>query len=208
MLVTIVRHGQSEGNLRRVIRGWGGGPLTTLGRQQAALTGQRLARWGHFHALYSSPLGRAHETACIIGSRLGLRPLLHDDLRELDVGLLDGLGREEAEASFPGLIERWRRDDPELVLPQGEAIVDFHQRARGAFQQLCAPHPQGHILVVSHVCLISAYLTQLFERRPSIRLAWEFWNCSITQLELSSDGVRLRCFNSHAHLDHLFPATG
>lgn len=205
MILTLVRHGQSEGNARRVIRGWGGGPLTTLGRKEAVLTAHRLAPWGPFEALYSSPLVRAHETATIIGNRLGLRPLLHDDLRELNVGQLDGLGREQAEEAFPGLIEQWRRDDPTLVMPHGEVITDFHRRALDAFRRVCAPHPRGHIMVVSHVCLISAYLTQLFEDRPSIRMAWEMWNCSITRLEFVGGEIRLQCFNRHAHLDHLFP---
>ncbi|MDP2662911.1 MAG: histidine phosphatase family protein [Dehalococcoidia bacterium] len=204
MLLTLVRHGQSEGNLHRVIRGWGGGSLTPLGRQEASLVGLRLASWGHFDALYSSPLVRAHETATIVGARLGLRPLLHDGLKELNVGALDGLGREQAEASFPGLIDRWRRDDPTLVLPEGEAVLDFFERAKGAFRSVCAPHPHGHILVVSHVCLLSAYLTQVLDRSPSIRLAWEMWNCSVTQLEFTGGGVRLRRFNDHSHLDHLF----
>lgn len=208
MLLTLIRHGQSEGNLHRVIRGWGGGALTPLGRQEAALTAHRLAAEGPFHALYSSPLGRALETATILGTRLGLRPLVHDDLRELNVGGLDGLGREGAEARFPGLIERWRQDDPTLVLPEGEAIGDFHQRAWRAFQRVCGAHPHGHILVVSHVCLLSAYLTQLFEDRPSIRLAWEMWNCAVTQLEFVDEQVRLYCFNDHTHTEHLYAAKG
>lgn len=208
MLLTLIRHGQSEGNLHRVIRGWGGGSLTPQGRREAALTAQRLAVRGPFYALYSSPLERALETATILGTRLGLRPLVHDDLRELNVGSLDGLGREGAEASFPGLIDRWRRDDPSLVFPQGEAIADFYQRAWRALQRVSETHPHGHVLVVSHVCLMSAYLTQLFEERPSIRLAWELWNCSLTQLEFGGGGVLLRCFNDHAHLDHLYPQKG
>lgn len=182
--------------------------MTPLGRREAALTAQRLADWGPFHALHSSPLGRAHETACIIGSRLGLRPLLHDDLRELNVGELDGLGSEEAEACCPGVIGRWRSNDPALIMPRGEAISEFHLRARRAFDRLFAVHPHGHVMVVSHVCLISAYLTQLFEARPSIRLAWEMWNCAITQLELVDGAVRLRRFNDHAHVQHLYPAKG
>lgn len=203
MLLTLVRHGQSEGNFRRVIRGWGGGALTPLGRREADLSGLRLAFMGPFDALYSSPLVRAHETAAIIGTRIGLRPLLNDDLRELNVGALDGLDREQAQASFPGLIERWRHDDPELVLPDGEAISQFHSRARQAFRSVCAPHAHGNILVVSHVCLLSAYLTQLFEPRASIRMAWEMWNCSITQLEFTNGRVLLHRFNDHSHVEHL-----
>lgn len=179
--------------------------MTPQGRQEATLTGQRLAALGPFRALYSSPLGRAHETASIVGTRLGLRPLLHNDLRELDVGLLDGLCRDEAEALFPGLVDRWRRDDITLVLPQGEAITDFHRRAWQALQRVSAPHPYGSILVVSHVCLLSAYLTQVLGERPSIRLAWEMWNCSITQLEFADGKVQLHRFNDHAHLDYLYP---
>jgi probable phosphoglycerate mutase len=148
------------------------------------------------------------ETATIIGGRIGLQPLAVSGLRELNVGVVDGLNREEAEAIFPGLIDRWRSGDPTLVFPQGEAVADFYQRARKVFADLVAEHPQGHVLVVSHVCLMSAFLTQLLEGRPSIRLAWELWNCSITQLEFSEGLVAIRCFNYHGHLDHLYASQG
>lgn len=205
MFLTLVRHGQSEGNLRRVITGWGSGPLTPLGREEAALTAQRLVGWGAFDVLYSSPLERTRETATIIGDKLGLRPLFNDDLRELNVGLVEGRRGAELEGPFPGLLERFRRLDPTLFFPQGESIGGFLQRAKSVFQQISALHPQGHVLAVSHVNLLSAYLTQLFEERASMHLVRDLWNCSLTKLELVDGRVMVHCFNDHSHLDCLWP---
>ena len=94
MSVLWARHGQNVANLtgtfsHRIFDG----DLTGFGRRQARELGDRLAAYPHnpVGQLVCSPLRRARQTAEIVGLRLGLSVAMElDDLRELDVGALDG----------------------------------------------------------------------------------------------------------------------
>ncbi|GAH89221.1 unnamed protein product, partial [marine sediment metagenome] len=55
----LVRHGQSEANLHRIIAGHGAYPLTDLGKEQAKSLGQEFLKKGiKFDAVYASDIIR------------------------------------------------------------------------------------------------------------------------------------------------------
>ena len=68
--VIIVRHGQTQWNIRKIRQGHLDSELTDKGVVQARALGQRLARES-FTALYSSDLGRALHTARMIAAVTG-----------------------------------------------------------------------------------------------------------------------------------------
>jgi len=96
--LVLVRHGETEWMERGRLHGRLDSPLSPTGRRHAELAAARL-RGEQFQALYSSPLGRAMETAAILGRAVGLTPQPVDGLAELDFGWLEGapapLWREE-----------------------------------------------------------------------------------------------------------------
>ena len=83
--IALIRHAETEWNAARRIQGQADSPLTASGRHAAQRWIETLAPHG-FHALYSSPLGRAMATAEILGSGLGLAPLAVDGVREQAFG--------------------------------------------------------------------------------------------------------------------------
>lgn len=90
-LLTLVRHGQTDWNLARRIQGSTDIPLNETGRADARTAAERLEGTTH-HAIYSSPLLRARETAEIIASHLGLgAPVLVPDIREREFGEGEGM---------------------------------------------------------------------------------------------------------------------
>src|SRR5688500_14891082 len=97
----LVRHGQSEANRDGRMQGRLDTPLTTFGRAQATALANRLAAEPSVVALYSSPLSRALETARVIGGRIGVTPVVLDDLIEIDHGAATGLRHDEAR-------QRWK----------------------------------------------------------------------------------------------------
>lgn len=94
-LITLIRHGQTDWNLARRIQGSTDIPLNETGRADALAAAAVLAGEPH-HAIYSSPLVRAHETARIIAAELGLEgPESAHGMREREFGEGEGMLVEE-----------------------------------------------------------------------------------------------------------------
>jgi len=146
--ISIVRHGQTEWNLRQRIQGSTDIPLNSTGRVQAAETGVRLqAR--PWNVVVSSPLLRAAETARIIAGELGLpRPLLDADMTERHHGEMEGLTFPERQARFPDGV----------VVPGLETRQQVLDRVLPALARLAAGHAGQRILVVSHGGIIGTLL--------------------------------------------------
>ena len=89
----IVRHGETENNVKRVIKGWANSPLTEKGVAQAIADGKMLADV-HFDSVWASELPRQQETAQLIldQNRTGSVPEISIDngLKELSYGKYDG----------------------------------------------------------------------------------------------------------------------
>ena len=119
MKIYLVRHGQSEGNVRELWYGSSDLPLTDLGRQQARDAGQKL-RGMAFSACYASPLSRALDTAKLVME--GRPEPLHivPDLREQHMGLFEPKTVQEIRAEDPDFFRALMADWVHLTPPEGE----------------------------------------------------------------------------------------
>jgi probable phosphoglycerate mutase len=79
--------------------------------------------------LLCSPLSRCVESADIVGAALGLAPEVVPDLREIDLGLWEGLTVEEVRQRFPGHYEARGRDLAGFRPAGGESFADLARRA-------------------------------------------------------------------------------
>ena len=86
----LVRHGETLWNQQGRMQGQHDSPLTTVGLQQAKQLAQRL-KDASFTALYSSDLGRAHQTARCIADETGHEIVADRGLRERNFGIFEGL---------------------------------------------------------------------------------------------------------------------
>ncbi len=129
-------------------------PLTSLGAQQA----EYLAGWLKDHqiaGIYTSPLKRALETAEIIAKRLEIAKItVMEELREVNVGLLDGLKDRESWDIHDGIIRRWASGDHSAMFEGGEDSLSLQYRFKVAVHQILADNAylgknQG-IAVVAH----------------------------------------------------------
>lgn len=154
-LLTLVRHGQTDWNFQRRIQGSTDVPLNETGRDDARAAAAALADRPH-HAIYSSPLLRAQETAEIIARELGLHePLLVPDLREREFGEGEGLLVTEYLDRFGD----W------FVNPPGaETLDEVRDRAFDALHQIArdsrrrsAPMAES-VIVVTHGGVLSSLL--------------------------------------------------
>lgn len=162
--VYLVRHGQSEWNIRRLTQGQTAHPpLTDLGREQAAAAAGALA--SELPAdpsvrLVTSDLVRAAETARIIADRLGLAPELDPRLREQHLGELEGRGYDETWQQA----ERHDWSDPELPVAGGESLAQVRRRLVAVLDEL---DPEVPTVLVSHGDAIRSALGHLAGLPPT-----------------------------------------
>lgn len=150
----LVRHGESEWNVARRWQGHHDVPLTARGEEQAKRAAEQLRELldGHaVHGVAASDLSRAHRTAEIIGSSLGIERVHMDArLRERHVGEWTGLTESEVRTRYPGMLERWRQNELERI-PGGESNTEVLERTLAALSDLLAHHPQpAWIVAVTH----------------------------------------------------------
>ena len=96
----LVRHGQSAGNAEGRFGGHSPTPLSDLGKEQAEITAQYLAK-ERIDAIYSSDLIRAVQTAEPLAELLDLPIIKTSAFRERKVGVLEGLTFDESKAKYP-----------------------------------------------------------------------------------------------------------
>ena len=147
--VYLVRHGETDWNRDGRLQGTADVPLNERGRGQAAALAAAL-RGVRFDAAYSSPLGRARETAAAVwDGRPGAVTLL-DDLREIGYGRWQGLDAAARDADDAALHQRWREAPWEVTFPHGESLHDVARRARRAMAHVAGAWPGATVLVSGH----------------------------------------------------------
>lgn len=125
----VVRHGETELSTRSVYSGRAEVPLTQRGRAQAREVGERLRHAG-VETVYSSPLGRAADTAAAIAAATGAPLRIDDRLIEVDYGPIEGLDRDGARERFGPAFDAWRADPMGAPLPGIEPLTEALARAR------------------------------------------------------------------------------
>ena len=142
------RHGENVANLTRTLsyRVFDG-DLTDVGRRQARELGERLAvrAAGPVRLLACSPLRRARQTADIVGQRLGLPVAMElDDLREVNVGELDGRSDDQAWEIYTAVLAAWRAGDTRARFPDGENRDELCARLLRALTEVARSAAAGH----------------------------------------------------------------
>lgn len=130
--LVLVRHGQSEWNLKNLFTGWRDPDLTELGVEEAKTGGKALAETGiTFDIAYTSDLSRAQKTLTIILDEIGqqgLETIRDQALNERDYGDLSGLNKDDAREKWgEEQVHIWRRSY-DVPPPGGESLRDTGAR--------------------------------------------------------------------------------
>ncbi len=127
-LLVLVRHGQSEWNLKNLFTGWKDPGLTEQGVAEAHRAADQLKAAGlSFDVAFTSVLSRAQKTLDIILEDMNLTglPVIRDQaLNERDYGDLTGLNKDDARAKWgEEQVHQWRRSY-DIAPPGGESLKD------------------------------------------------------------------------------------
>ena len=142
-LLVLVRHGQSDWNLKNLFTGWKDPDLTPKGVEEAKAAGQRLKAMGlSFDTAFTSALTRAQHTLKLCLSELGqpdLSTTRDQALNERDYGDLSGLNKDEARKKWgEDQVHIWRRSY-DISPPGGESLKDTVARVLPYYCQHILP---------------------------------------------------------------------
>jgi broad specificity phosphatase PhoE len=147
--VLLARHGETNDNLEPLrFQGFTDTPLNETGRRQAHELAERVAGDG-IRSLWASDLSRAHETAEVVGARIGLSPTLDPRLREGNRGDWEGRLFSDVQREEPEAYAGWMRGGAGWRFPGGESLLEQQQRVTAALEDIHGTGEQP-ALVVCH----------------------------------------------------------
>ena len=170
-LLVLVRHGQSEWNLKNLFTGWRDVDLTEQGVKEAREAGRKLKGQGiKFDVAFTSALKRAQRTLDLMLEELGQKvPIIHDQaLNERDYGDLVGLNKDDARKKWgEEQVLKWRRSY-DIAPPGGESLKDTLARALPYYVTEILPRVlRGeHVLVSAHGNSLRALVMVLDRHTP------------------------------------------
>jgi 2,3-bisphosphoglycerate-dependent phosphoglycerate mutase len=181
-LLVLVRHGQSDWNLKNLFTGWRDIDLTEKGVAEAREAGRKLKAQGiKFDVAFTSALIRAQRTLDLMLGELGQTdiPVFKDQaLNERDYGDLCGLNKDDARKKWGDeQVHKWRRSY-DIAPPGGESLRDTAARVLPYYIQEILPRVMRgeHALVSAHGNSLRALVMVLDKHTPE----------SITKLNLDT----------------------
>lgn len=145
----LIRHGEVEGAGTSRYNGHADVSLTDRGKAQYVAMGERLADT-KITACYTSDLMRCAWGADLLGARFGIEPVREPNLRELDIGIWEGMTWSELMEKYP---EEWQSRLADIVnyrVPEGENLLDLQGRIMPVVNGIVERHRDEEVLVVAH----------------------------------------------------------
>lgn len=198
--ILLVRHGETDWNRTGQIMGDQPIPLNDSGQRQAHQLAAALKHRA-VHAIITSPVLRAQQTAKILGAAMNSKVLPAIGLREIGLG-------EWVNFYWKDLVDEPARRDfytnpKEARPPGGETLNEVQHRAVAAVKEALAAHPSGTLLFVSHAdvirTIVAHYLHADFLTLRHARID----HASVTALDLTAEGANLLCLNQTTGLMNL-----
>lgn len=198
--LTLIRHGETEWNLSGRWQGHADSPLSERGVAQAEALGKRM-KPDDFDFFYSSDLGRAMHTSRLVGKPSGWEAIPCEDLRERDLGVLEGLTTTEMLEREPEVYRSFRNEGSKYVPPGGESFEQFYERCASAVEQISAAHEGSKIGVIAHGGVLGAFFRYTMNIPLEAERNFVLLNCSLNRFEKKEKDWSLLSWGDIAHLE-------
>lgn len=208
MKIYFVRHGETDWNKERKIQGQVDIPLNEFGRHLARETAKGL-RDVPFDVCFTSPLGRARETAEIILQGRDV-PILEDKrILEMNFGVLEGKCCSKESWEVPDSFQMFFDDPVHYQAPEGgEDFQAVRERTGNFLNWLFAQeqYQDSTVLVTTHGAAMAGLLNNL-KKKP---LA-EYWgvgvhkNCGVTEVDVTDGRIEIISENKVYYTDVVKP---
>ncbi len=195
--ILLVRHGETDWNRSGQIMGDQPVPLNANGQHQARQLAAALKDRA-IHAIVTSPVLRALQTAEILADSLGINVTQAAGLREIGVGMW--VNRYWKDIGDDPARQQYYTNPHEARPPGGETLNEVQQRAVPEVQEALAANLSGPLLFVTHGDVIRAIVAHYLDIDIITLRHARINNASVTALEVTADGANLLCLNHTAGL--------
>lgn len=152
MQIFIVRHGETLWNKDGKLQGATDIELSESGRDVARKTGAALHNTV-IDKIYSSPLKRAYETACLIRGDRDIEIICDERLKEVCFGNLEGKRMSDMKKDPTSHFQHFF-DEPHLYVPdeKGERLEDLCKRTESFMKEVILPQSDKleRVMIVGH----------------------------------------------------------
>ena len=205
MEIWLIRHGTTKANLEGRLQGQQEFPLDDQGIYEVAQLAEHLKKTP-LHAILSSPLSRAKETAKAIQQvreKEQVEFLVLNLLKEYSWGYLEGFTWEELRQTHPEFYQRLKHDFWGTSVPGREGKKVFINRIKKTLRYILSRYRYSQrIVVVSHGRFINAFITHALELDMYARWPFSPLPAAISVLKVSpsKERLKLHSFNDRCYL--------
>lgn len=196
--LVVIRHAETEWNIQNKFQGHLDSKLTLPGIKQAEAIADTL-KGEAYDVIYSSDLERAKQTAEIIARSLNLKVYTEKDLREINLGVMQGLKKDEFIVKYPEVISKYHAD-PEYVIPGGESKLQLYNRATGILEKIIRKHKGHNILLVAHGGVLDCIIRNTFDIPLNKQRNFSLFNASINRFAVEDGEWKLESWGETSHM--------
>lgn len=145
--IVLIRPGSTDYDQQGRLQGTLDIPLDAQGTEQVKQAVEELKSLG-ITAIYRAPCQSAQQTAKAIGEQLDVKIKELDALRNIDLGLWQGMLVEDVKRKQPKVFRQWREQPETVCPPSGERFASARSRVEAALTKLLKKHKEGTIALV------------------------------------------------------------
>lgn len=185
--ICLVRHGETDWNVKGIIQGQTNTPLNKVGEKQARECGSFLKN-KNYDVIISSPLKRAMRTSELINDSLNLPVIYNDNLKERYFGIAEGQFKESIS-----------KDYPNQIYPDQELRLALNKRVMTALNTIINTHLNQRVLVIAHGAVINSILSSVSNHVCGSQIT-SLKNGSFTVLNINEPIWSIESVNQTTHL--------
>ncbi|MGL5378297.1 MAG: histidine phosphatase family protein [Cetobacterium sp.] len=189
--IILIRHGESELNVKGVYYGSLNPGLTEKGKEQAKNTRDILKNID-YHKIYASDLKRAFHTAEIVNTKK-IEILIDKNIRELNFGIFEGHTYEELKLKYPKELEESQKNWENYNYISGESVFELQKRAINFINTNI--NFNENTVLVTHWGVINTILSHYFSNNLDSYWKFSVKNAGVVIIEFSDGYPILKGLN-------------
>ena len=183
MKLFLIRHGQTDWNLKGKIQGSCDIELNHTGMKQAEELSNKILEEGYkFSKIYSSLQRRAVKTAEILSLATNLDYISIEGLEEMNLGKWEGLSWTDVKDKYPMEYEQWYINRRYTRTPRGESYQDLLERVLAVIHKIINENCED-VVIVTHSAVIMSIQCYVTNTPFDEMMKFKTENTSITELD-------------------------